>query len=126
MLDETVILREKYLRHSRKLEQDIINNKDVDANAKVKAHHLAAELDKTAHHTYYEAPSYLASRRGKLPSSPLPSSHEDAFHLEYEKAMEEAEKEKKKRKQREEGYDELDYDDDEEDKKHEQNSYGFE
>lgn len=110
LLNETIILREKYLRRSRKLEEDIINNKEVDADAKVKAHHLAAELDKAAHHLYYEAPSYLASRTRRLPSSPLPSSLEEAYRLQYEKAMKEAEEEKR-RKQEEEEYDELDYPD---------------
>ncbi len=126
VLNESIILREKFLRRSRKLEQDIINNKEVDVDAKVKAHHLAAELDKAAHVIYYEAPSALASRRARLlspsSSSPsslpsLPSSLEEAYRLEYEKQMMKG----KQRKEKEE-YDELDYSDEEEQA---ENSYGF-
>ncbi|MFL6486634.1 MAG: hypothetical protein ACJ71D_08015 [Nitrososphaera sp.] len=90
--NETITLREKYLRRSRK-EQDIITNKEVDADAKVKAHYLAAELDKAVHHRYYETPSYLAGRTRRLLSSSLLSSLEEAYCLHYEKAMKEAEEE---------------------------------
>jgi hypothetical protein len=99
-----------YLRCSRKLEEDITNNKVVDADVKVKAHHLAAELDKAALYLYYEAPSALASRRARLLSSSasssssyfldpssLPSSLEEAYRLQYEK-----ETAKKKQQQEEE------------------------
>ncbi len=133
VLNETIILREQFLRRSRKLEQDIINNKEVDPDAKVKAHHLAAELDKAAHTIYYEAPSALASRRARLSSSStvpaLPSSLEEAFRLEFEKAMK-----KKKQQEEEEEYDELDISEEEEAELEElqkqgeekpENSYGF-
>lgn len=66
LLNETIILREKYMRRSKKVEE-IINYKEADTEAKVKAHHLGAELDKAAHPLLYEAPAYLASRE-KLPS----------------------------------------------------------
>ena len=52
ILNETIILREKYLRRSRKLEEKIINDTKVDPYAKIRAHHLAAELKKRHDYCY--------------------------------------------------------------------------
>jgi ribosomal protein L17 len=65
----------------------------------LKAHHLAAELDKAAHNLFFEGPTYIASRRARLLSSSssssssryslasLPSSLEEAYRLQYENEM---------------------------------------
>jgi hypothetical protein len=73
LLNETVVLHEKYLKRSRKVETEIIDNKDTDMEAKIKAHHLCAELDKTAHYLLLESPTLLATKKILQPLKKSPS-----------------------------------------------------
>lgn len=66
LLNEILILRKKYLRRRNKVDK-LANDEAVDAAARIKAHHLRAELDKATFHLFFEAPTYLLNQR-KIPS----------------------------------------------------------
>jgi len=66
LLNEILILRKKYLRRRNKVDK-IADDKTVDAEARIKAHHLGAELDKATLNLFFEAPTYLVNQR-KIPS----------------------------------------------------------
>ena len=65
LLNETLILNQRYLRRARKL-TEIGDDEKVDAEHRIKAHELAVELERAAHDMSYFAPSYLRTQ-GLLP-----------------------------------------------------------
>jgi len=65
LLDETLILYQRYLRRARKLTQ-IADDEKVDAEQRIAAHNAAAEYERAAHDMTYIAPSYLRAQ-GLLP-----------------------------------------------------------
>jgi hypothetical protein len=65
LLNETLILNQRYLRRARKL-TEIGDDEKVDAEQRIEAHKFAAELERAAHDMSYMAPSYLGSH-GLLP-----------------------------------------------------------
>ena len=64
--NETLILQQRYLRRARKL-TEFADDKNVDAEFRMKAHELAVELERAAHDMTYFAPSYLRTQ-GLLPN----------------------------------------------------------
>lgn len=65
LLNETLILGQRYLRRARKL-TTIGDDEKVDAEQRIEAHKFAAELERAVHDMSYMAPSYLSSQ-GLLP-----------------------------------------------------------
>jgi hypothetical protein len=65
LLNETLILTQRYLRRARKL-TEIGDDEKVDAEQRIEAHKFAAELERASHDMSYMAPSYLGSQ-GLLP-----------------------------------------------------------
>jgi hypothetical protein len=65
LLDESLILGQRYLRRARKL-TEIADDKNIDAEQRIAAHNYAAELERAAHDITYLSPSYLR-RQGLLP-----------------------------------------------------------
>jgi hypothetical protein len=65
LLNETLILNQRYLRRARKLTV-IGDDEKVDAEQRIEAHKFAAELERAAHDMSYFAPSYLKVQ-GLLP-----------------------------------------------------------
>jgi hypothetical protein len=65
LLNETLILNQRYLRRARKLTA-IGDDEKVDAEQRIEAHKFAAELERAAHDMSYMAPSYLRTQ-GLLP-----------------------------------------------------------
>jgi hypothetical protein len=65
LLNETLILNQRYLRRARKL-TTIGDDEKVDAEQRIEAHKFAAELERAAHDMSYFAPSYLKVQ-GLLP-----------------------------------------------------------
>jgi len=65
LLNETLILNQRYLRRARKLTA-IGDDEKVDAEQRIEAHKFAAELERAVHDMSYMAPSYLSSQ-GLLP-----------------------------------------------------------
>jgi hypothetical protein len=65
LLNETLILNQRYLRRARKLTA-IGDDEKVDAEQRIEAHKFAAELERAAHDMSYFAPSYLKVQ-GLLP-----------------------------------------------------------
>jgi hypothetical protein len=66
LLNETLILNQRYLRRARKLTA-IGDDQNVDAEQRIEAHKFAAELERTVNDMSYMAPSYLRVQ-GLLPS----------------------------------------------------------
>jgi hypothetical protein len=66
LLNETLILNQRYLRRARKLTA-IGDDEKVDAEQRIEAHKFAAELERAAHDMSYMAPSYLGSQGLLLP-----------------------------------------------------------
>ena len=56
LLNETLILNQRYLRRARKL-TDIGDDKTVDAEQRIEAHRYAAQLERAVHDISYMAPS---------------------------------------------------------------------
>jgi hypothetical protein len=76
LLNETLILGQRYLRRARKL-TEIGDDKTIDAEQRISAHRLAADFERAVHDMSYVGPSYLA--RQKLipnPKSGYPPSLE--------------------------------------------------
>jgi hypothetical protein len=65
LLNETLILNQRYLRRARKLTA-IGDDEKVDAEQRIEAHKFAAELERAVHDMSYMGPSYLSSQ-GLLP-----------------------------------------------------------
>jgi hypothetical protein len=65
LLNETLILNQRYLRRAKKLTA-IGDNENVDAEQRIEAHKFAAQLERAAHDMTYFAPSYLKVQ-GLLP-----------------------------------------------------------
>src|ERR687891_899228 len=68
LLNETLILNQRYLRRAKKLTATIGDNENVNAEQRIKAHKFAAQLERAAHDMTYFAPSYLKVQ-GLLPPS---------------------------------------------------------
>jgi hypothetical protein len=66
LLNETLILNQRYLRRARKLTV-IGDDEKVDAEQRIEAHKFAAELERAVHDMSYMGPSYLRVQ-GLLPS----------------------------------------------------------
>jgi hypothetical protein len=66
LLNETLILNQRYLRRARKLTA-IGDDEKVDAEERIEAHKFAAELERAAHDMSYMGPSYLRVQ-GLLPT----------------------------------------------------------
>ncbi|MDQ3967247.1 MAG: hypothetical protein M3275_02490 [Thermoproteota archaeon] len=66
LLNETLILNQRYLRRAKKLTTTIGDNENVDAEQRIEAHRMAAQLERAAHDMTYFAPSYLKVQ-GLLP-----------------------------------------------------------
>ena len=66
LLNETLILNQRYLRRAKKLTATIGDNENVDAEQRIEAHKFATELERAAHDMTYFAPSYLKVQ-GLLP-----------------------------------------------------------
>jgi hypothetical protein len=66
LLNETLILNQRYLRRAKKLTATIGDNENVDAEQRIEAHKFAAQLERAAHDMTYFAPSYLKVQ-GLLP-----------------------------------------------------------
>jgi hypothetical protein len=65
LLNETLILNQRYLRRARKLTV-IGDDEKVDAEQRIEAHKFAVELERAVHDLSYFAPSYLKVQ-GLLP-----------------------------------------------------------
>lgn len=96
LLNESLILSQRYLRRARKL-TEIGDDKNVDAGERIEAHLQAALLERAVHDMTYFAPSYLA--RQKLIPKPKSGYSENMsltrINLEYEeKEKDDMEKER--------------------------------
>jgi hypothetical protein len=76
LLNETLILNQKYLRRARKL-TEIADDKKVDVEQRIAAHNFAAEYERAAHDMCYMAPSYLRVQ-GLLPE---PKKHDPCLTI---------------------------------------------
>jgi hypothetical protein len=65
LLNETLILNQRYLRRAKKL-TTIGDSENVNAEQRIEAHKFAAQLERAAHDMTYFAPSYLKIQ-GLLP-----------------------------------------------------------
>lgn len=65
LLNETLILTQRYLRRARMLDK-IANNEKIDAKDRITAIANAAEYERAAHDMTYYAPSYLRAQ-GLIP-----------------------------------------------------------
>lgn len=68
LLNESLILEQRYLRRARKL-AEIADDEKVDPEQRIQAHINAAHLERAVHDMSYMAPSYLR-RQGLLPEPP--------------------------------------------------------
>ena len=75
LLNETLILNQRYLRRARKLTEIGDDVQNVDAEQRIEAHRFAAQLERAAHDMTYFAPSYLKIQ-GLLPP-PEPKKEND-------------------------------------------------
>lgn len=66
LLDETLILGQRYLHRARKL-TEIADDKNIGAEQRIEAHKYASELERAAHDITYLSPSYLRAQ-GLLPA----------------------------------------------------------
>jgi hypothetical protein len=62
LLNETLILNQRYLRRARKL-TSIGDDEKVDAEQRIEAHKFAAQLERAVHDTSYIGSSYLRVQR---------------------------------------------------------------
>lgn len=74
LLNETLILNQRYLRHARQLTA-IAEDKNVDAEQRIAAIEMACHLERAVHDMAYYSPSYLRTQ-GLLPHLP-PHSNSD-------------------------------------------------
>jgi hypothetical protein len=148
LLNETLILNQRYLQRARKL-TTIGDDEKVDAEQRIEAHKFAAQLERAVHDMSYIGPSYLRVQ-GLLPdpkdSYPsLTMSQIDTDDIEdkdpwekdrikaageYRRQRRQQEQLEQKQKQsqppqqqQQKEYDELDYEEEELDEK--EDSYGF-
>ena len=68
LLNESLILGQRYLRRARKL-TIIGDDEKIDPEQRIQAHVNAAQLERAVHDISYMAPSYLR-RQGLLPDAP--------------------------------------------------------
>jgi hypothetical protein len=68
LLNESLILEQRYLRRARKL-TEIGDDEKVDPEQRIQAHINAAQLERAVHDMSYMAPSYLR-KQGLLPNPP--------------------------------------------------------
>jgi hypothetical protein len=61
LLNETLILNQRYLRRARKL-TEIGDDEKVDVEQRITAHNFAAEYERAAHDMTYIAPLYLRAQ----------------------------------------------------------------
>lgn len=73
LLNETLLLSQRYLRHARML-TEIAQDKNVDAEFRIQAHLEASELERAAHDITYLSPAYLAAHK-LLPESERLMNH---------------------------------------------------
>ena len=118
LLNESLILNQRYLRRARKL-TTIGDDEKVDAEQRIEAHKFAAELERTVHDISYMAPSYLRTQ-GLLPEaktihpaltmSKIEDEEQDPSERERMEAAGEYRRRQRLHLQRQEGgeYDELD------------------
>jgi hypothetical protein len=62
LLNETLILQQRYLRRARRLEK-LASDPEVDGETRRQAECNAAELERAVHDVSYLAPSYLAAQK---------------------------------------------------------------
>ena len=62
LLNETLILGQRYLRRARKLTA-IGDDEKVDAEQRIEAHKFAAELERAVHDMSYLSPAYLKNQK---------------------------------------------------------------
>jgi hypothetical protein len=62
LLNETLILNQRYLRRARKL-TEIGDDEKVDAEQRIEAHKFAAELERAVHDISYLSPAYLKNQK---------------------------------------------------------------
>ena len=61
LLNESLILNQRYLRRARMLDK-IATDEKIDAQHRIKAHEYAAEFERAARDMTYLAPSYLRAQ----------------------------------------------------------------
>jgi hypothetical protein len=120
LLNETLILNQRYLRRARKLTV-IGDDEKVDVEQRIEAHKFAAQLERAVHDMSYIGPSYLRVQ-GLLPN-PKDGSHpaltmskidtddfeeKDPFERQRMEAAGEDRKRHQQRQRQEGEYDELD------------------
>lgn len=71
LLNETLILCQRYLRRARKL-TEIADDKEVEPEQRIEAHKFAAQLERAAHDMSYLSPAYLHNQK-LLPEGNKPS-----------------------------------------------------
>ena len=76
LLNETLILNQRYLRRARRLEK-IANDQSVDPEVRIQAEIEAGEYERAVHDMTYMAPSYLAAQ-GLLPG---PKKHDPCLTM---------------------------------------------
>jgi hypothetical protein len=131
LLNESLILEQRYLRRARKL-TEIADDEKVDPDQRIQAHINAAQLERAVHDMSYMAPSYLR-RQGLLPDPPKnmhpalrmskieADEEQDPHERErVEAAGEYRRRRQEKQQQGEEEYDELDEIDEEDDEEEEE------
>jgi hypothetical protein len=129
LLNETLILNQRYLRRARKLTA-IGDNENVDAEQRIEAHKFAAQLERAVHDMSYFAPSYLKVQGLLPPPEPKKGNDFPALALSAvedeerdpleRRRMEEVGELRRRRqlqeqRQQQEEYDELDEVDEEDD-----------
>ena len=128
LLNETLILNQRYLRRAKKLTATIGDNENVDAEQRIEAHKFAAQLERAAHDMTYFAPSYLKVQRLLPPPEPKKGNDFPALGLsaiedeekdplerqrmkdvgEYRRRQRRLQHHQQQEEQEEEEYDELD------------------
>jgi hypothetical protein len=81
LLNETLILNQRYLRRAKKLTATIGDNENVNAEQRIEAHKFAAQLERAAHDMTYFAPSYLKVQGLLPPPEPKKGSDFPALGL---------------------------------------------
>ena len=81
LLNETLILNQRYLHRAKKLTATIGDNENVNAEQRIEAHKFAAQLERAAHDMTYFAPSYLKIQGLLPPPEPKKGSDFPALGL---------------------------------------------
>jgi hypothetical protein len=95
LFHETLILSQRYLRRARKL-TEIGDDENVDAEQRIEAHTVAAELERAVHDMSYFAPSYLRTQ-GLLPDPKSGNGHPRLQLSRIDKTVEEKDEYEKQR-----------------------------